>query len=241
MHLPTLSPSREVDAWRAAVARLGLSTTPLLRIYEVCMAHALPRDEVEGGLLVDDSAGRGGGGGGGGDARSDSVLDSVAFAAACEAIYASAPRAAGDESAPPQERARMQARLFFALDLNRDGVVSFPELIAALLVLLPASNAFERIGVAFAAFDANEDGALSRGELATFLTAMCTVAQRFSLPPPRGAGAAAAAAAGDEGAAERGRLMAADAFSSIGDPALMTLARFSDVFIGSMPQPASES
>jgi len=54
-----------------------------------------------------------------------------------------------------EDFARVIARLFLLLDTNRDGRVSFAELLAGLMVLLPAADPFERMAMAFSAFDFN--------------------------------------------------------------------------------------
>lgn len=155
------------------MSRLGLDRLPLLRIYEVFSQCAsedtsagddADADRDDGGRGAQDGSSAGLGGG--------ASLGSLSFARAVRllsdeahagSLASSASVQAQSQSYGLEEFARVVGRLFLLLDLNRDRRLSFPELIAGLMVLLPSADPAERMAMAFSAFDADcESQATSR-------------------------------------------------------------------------------
>ncbi|OQR94910.1 hypothetical protein ACHHYP_00829 [Achlya hypogyna] len=128
-------------------------------------------------------------------AQASGQLTAAAFAA-CLASFAKVP---GDAT----QVADVAARLFAVFDADGNGVVDFGELGAGLSVLCGGSQE-DKVRAAFALYDLNGDGTISKAEMALYLTSVFKVLYE-STPETR-------ARMGDVSPAELGAVTADQAF-----------------------------
>lgn len=135
------------DALRGAITALHLDDYAARDVFEAFMEHVRRPGPRGGDAGASASA-----------SRSLPVIDRAGFQRVCHLLATlGGPDAARNDAT----FTRGVLRLFEALDLNGDGVVSVAELMAGLVVLMPGA-AGHKVQTVFEAFDVNGDGAMWR-------------------------------------------------------------------------------